>query len=180
MSDTQIIIGYGIKILNHTGKKSKPSNENTFNTWLNGLFNSVPYYPQNGFLDDLLSSGKLGIFKNIELRNLLSSWKPKVEILNEKFNSLNEYEEGFNNYLLKHASWLNADAAVQTEERTVKYPVSGFDVDNRDLLNALLFENLVENLTVNADSYYNNQRKTLKLLDEIITVLENEKVNNHD
>ncbi|TYA59669.1 DUF6090 family protein [Formosa maritima] len=174
-----LIINSGMEILNHTGKKSKPQNENILNKWLNDLFNSQPYYPQNGFLDDLLSSGKLGIFENVELRNLLSSWKPKVEVLAEKFESLNLNEDILNTYILEHGSWLNADA-VSVEERVFKFPVSGFDVDNRDLLDALLFENLIENLTISADNYHTTQKETLKLLDEIIMVLEHEIINSND
>ena len=139
----------------------------------------MPYYPQNGFLDDLLSSGKLGIFKNIELRNLLSSWKPEVEILEERFNSLDKNEDILNVFILEHGSWLNADQ-VGGQERNVVFPKSGFKIDNRDLLDNLLFENLVENLTISADNYFSTQHKTEKLLDEIITLLEYEIKKNTD
>lgn len=179
MNETQKILDAGIEILNHTGNKERPANQNIFNAWLNEMYNSEPYYPQNGFLDDLLSSGRLGIFKNQELRNLLSSWKPKVEILNERFNTLSKNEGILNAYILESASWLNADE-VATGNRNVKFPVSGFDVDNRILLDKLLFENQVENLVISADSYYTFQIATLKLLDEIIIVLEKEVANDHD
>jgi hypothetical protein len=178
-TNSVIIINSGIQILNHTGTKSRPETENTFNDLLNKLYNSMPYYPQNGFLDDLLSSGKLGIFKNIELRNLLSSWKPKVEILEERFNSLDKNEDILNNYILEHGSWLNADQ-VTVEARNVSFPKSGFTIDNRDLLETLLFENLVENLTISADNYYSAQQKTEKLLDEIIALIEYEIEKNND
>jgi len=173
MDYTQRILSSGLEILNHTGNKDKPASENIFNTWLNDMFNSEPYYPQNGFLNDLLSSGKLGIFKNVELRNLLSSWKPKVDVLNEKFNALDINEDILNKYILEHGSWLNADQ-VSVESRNIKFPISGFDVDNRNLLDTLLFENLTENTVISADNYYSFQAETLKLLDEIIVVLENE------
>lgn len=173
MDYTQRILSSGLEILNHTGNKDKPASENIFNTWLNDMFNSEPYYPQNGFLNDLLSSGKLGIFKNVELRNLLSSWKPKVDVLNEKFNALDINEDILNKYILEHGSWLNADQ-VSVESRNIKFPISGFDVDNRNLLDTLLFENLTENTVISADNYYSFQTETLKLLDEIIVVLENE------
>jgi hypothetical protein len=178
-TNSLLILNSGIQILNHTGSKSKPDSENTLNELLNELYNSSPYYPQNGFLDDLLSSGKLGIFKNEELRNLLSSWKPKVEILEERFNSLNTNEDILNTYILEHGSWLNADQ-VTVEARNVKFPKSGFTVDNRDMLDALLFENLVENLVIAADNYYSTQQKTEKLLDKIIALLENEIEKNND
>ena len=179
MASTKKILSSGLEILNHTGNKGKPTSENIINTWLNDIFNSEPYYPQNGFLDDLLSSGKLGIFKNVELRNLLSSWKPKVDVLNEKFNSMDLNEDILNKHIIEHGSWLNADQVIKMT-RSINFPVSGFDVDNRNLLETLLFENLVENYVISADNYYMYQLETLKLLNEIIVVLENEMTNKND
>tara|TARA_R110002073_G_scaffold4213_1_gene27976 strand:- start:117208 stop:117975 length:768 start_codon:yes stop_codon:yes gene_type:complete len=179
MNNTQTVLDAGLEILSHTGNKIKPTKEAIFNTWLNDMFNSEPYYPHNGFLDDLLSSGKLGIFKNVELRNLLSSWKPKVDVLGEKFTTLNQNEDKFNTFILEHASWLNADQ-VDTKARNIRFPISGFDIDNRNLLNTLFFENLVENVVIRADSYYSFQTETLKLLNEIVVILENEIANKND
>jgi hypothetical protein len=173
IASSQLIMDSGSKILNYTGHKQKPESEAEFNRWLNDVFNSDPYYPQNGFLDDLLSSGKLGIFKNVELRNLLSSWKPKVEVLNERFKSLDLNEDLVNTYILENGSWLNADEVID-KVRSVNFPKSGFEVDNRNLLNSLHFENLIENLVISADNYYSMEKETLKLLDVIITMLETE------
>jgi len=172
-SSSLLTLQSGIKILNHTGNKIKPDSESTFNDWLNQLFNGKPYYPQNSFLDDLLSSGKLGIFKNTELRNLLSSWKPQVEILEERFIAVDKNEIILNSYVIEHASWLNADM-VDDKNRNVTFPKSGFIVDNRNLLEGLQFENLVENVVIHVDSYYSTQKKIEKLLDEIILLLETE------
>lgn len=179
MNDTQTVLEAGLEILNHTGNKDKPSNENIFNTWLNDMYNSTPYYPQNGFLDDLLSSGKLGIFKNVELRNLLSSWKPKVDVLSVRFNNHDQNEDILNKYIMENGSWLNADQ-VTKENRNIKLPVSGYSTDNLNLLNHQFFENLVENTVISADNYYSYQTETLKLLNEIIGVLENEIASKHD
>ncbi|MGZ0016354.1 DUF6090 family protein [Yeosuana sp. AK3] len=179
MASSLLIMNYGSKILNYTGNKPKPDSENEFNEWLNSVFNGDPFYPQNGFLDDLLSSGKLGIFKNVELRNLLSSWKPKVDVLKEKFKSLDLNEDLVNAYVLENGSWLNADG-VLPEGRNVTFPKSGFEVDNRNLLQSLFFENLIENLVISADNYYSMEKETLKLLNEIISKLESEMSNGHD
>lgn len=168
-----LILNSGIQILNHTGNKDRPDSEDQLNAYLNDLFNSTPYYPQNGFLDDLLSSGKLSIFKNAELRNLLSSWKPEVEILEEGFITVDKNEDILNAYILEHGSWLNADQ-IGKNNRNVKFPESGFKVDNRNLLNALQFENLVENLVIATDNYYSSQKNSEKLLEEIITLLKAE------
>jgi len=173
MNQTQNVFIAGLEILNHTGNKVKPSDENKINSWLNGIFNGEPYYPQNGFLDDLLSSGKLGIFKNVTLRNLLSSWQPKINVLSVKFNNHAQNEDLLNEYILKNGSWLNADQ-VSKEKRNIKLPVSGFSIDNRTLLDYPFFENLVENTVISADNYYSYQTETLNLINEIIDVLENE------
>ncbi|MDO1501257.1 DUF6090 family protein [Winogradskyella maritima] len=168
-----LMMNSGVQILNHTGNKTKPEAEDGFNDLINDLFNSTPYYPQNGFLDDLLSSGKLGIFKNTELRNLLSSWKPEVDILTEQFNTVDKNEDLLNFYILERGSWLNADQADE-RIRNVTFPISGFKTDNRDLLGALQFENLIENLVIAVDNYYSAMGKTDKLLDKINALLESE------
>ena len=81
----------------------------------------------------------------------MSSWKPDVEILEERFQSLNKNEDILNNYILEHGSWLNADQVTE-EKRNVDFPISGFVMDNRSLLDTLLFENLVENVKVTVTS----------------------------
>ncbi len=171
--DTQLAIESGLKILNHTGKKVKPTTEEELNDLLNKVFNSSPYYAQNGFLDDLIGAGKLSIIKNTELRNLLSSWKPRLEILNQKFEDLVEEESLLNNFILDHGSWLNADQ-VSTLKRNVKFPTSGFEIDNRTMLELLKFENLVENYVIASDNYQLDQQPTAELLDTILAVLEKE------
>ncbi len=173
VNNTQLSIKTGIEILNYTGHKKKPKSQEDFNVLLNDIFNNNPYYPQNGFLDDLLNSGKLGIFKNVELRNLLSSWKPNLEILNEKFFSSDANEIIFNNYVIKNASWLNADE-VMTGKRSVKFPKSGFEIDNRNLLNKIEFENLTENFTIGLDNYLSKQKEALKLLNNILQLIRTE------
>lgn len=173
ITTTQSSIDVGIKILNYTGRKEKPKTEDEFNDLLNILFSNDPYYPQNGFLDDLLNSGKLGIFKNVDLRNLLSSWKPNLEILNEKFAGGVEGEKILNNFIIENGSWLNADQITKVK-RNVVFPKSGFDIDNRTFLGISEFENLVENHVIGSDNYLSEQKKTLKLLDDILELINEE------
>jgi len=174
---TKESINSGIKILNYTGNKDKPKTENEFNVLLNAVFDHDPYYPQNGFLDDLLNSGKLGIFNNVELRNLLSSWKPSLEIMNESFTAGVENENFLNNFIIENGNWLNADQ-VTLVERSVVFPKSGFELDNRSLLITSKFENLVENHVIGSDNYLSEQKKTLELLDKILILIDKEIENN--
>jgi hypothetical protein len=173
IATTESAIDAGIKILNYTGSKEKPKNEDKFNDLLNVLFSHDPYYPQNGFLDDLLNSGKLGIFENVELRNLLSSWKPNLEILNEKFTGGVEGERILNNFIIENGSWLNADQITKVK-RNVVFPKSGFDIDNRIFLEVSKFENLVENHVIGSDNYLSEQKKTTELLDNILELINKE------
>ena len=173
IATTESAIDAGIKILNYTGSKEKPKTEDEFNDLLNALFDHNPYYPQNGFLDDLLNSGKLGIFENVELRNLLSSWKPNLEILNEKFTGGVEGERILNNFIIENGSWLNADQITKIK-RNVTFPKSGFDIDNRSLLMTSKFENLVENHVIGSDNYLSEQKKTMELLNDILKLINEE------
>ena len=174
---TKESINSGIKILNYTGNKDKPKTENEFNVLLNAVFDHNPYYPQNGFLDDLLNSGKLGIFNNVDLRNLLSSWKPSLEIMNESFTAGVEGEKFLNNFIIENGNWLNADQ-VTIVKRSVVFPKSGFDIDNRNLLISSKFENLIENHVIGSDNYLSDQKKTLELLDKILILIDKEIENN--
>ncbi|WNH09031.1 DUF6090 family protein [Thalassobellus suaedae] len=59
-------------ILSHTGKRYKE--DFILDKYLNDAAASPDYVAKNGFLNDLISSGNLGLIKNSALRNLLSSW----------------------------------------------------------------------------------------------------------
>lgn len=53
-------------------------------------------------------------------------------------------------------------------------PKSGFDVDNRNLLNELEFENKIETVIIQNNAVLNRQKKGLKLIAEIIELIEKE------
>jgi len=143
-------------ILSHTGTKPKPKTEIEFNVALNTATHLAEFYPRNGSLDDLLNSGNLGIIKNRKLRKSLSSWKPILDQIKAREKiAISEIEEI--EYLIsKKGSWLNIDAV--SNSKTIEnnfFPESGFDVDNRNLLNELEFENTIENVIFQNDLIIN-------------------------
>jgi len=75
-------------ILNHTGNKSEPITRAEFNAALNALSDVNEFFPSNGYLDDLVNSGSLGIIKNQKLRNKLSSWKPVFDYIKSREQEL--------------------------------------------------------------------------------------------
>ena len=160
-------------ILNQTGNKY----QETF--ILDSLLQVVPsvpqYFPQNGFLMDLINSGQLGIVKNDNLRNKLSSWLPTLETVKDREKSAENFSNDINRYIIKKGSWLNSDEVTSDEEITVlKMPKSGFEIDNNDLLKHTEFENLIENQIVYLSILLSRQEICLELNKDLIILLESE------
>ena len=166
---------FEFSILKYTGNKPKPKTEDEFNDLLNQSLGLSEFFPRNGSLDELLSSGKLKVIKNQRLRKSLSSWYPVFESIVAREKTVLREINGITTFMLNRASWLNADAVSKAE--TIKnnpFPKSGFDVDNRILLNELEFENMIENIIFQNDLMINKQKKGLKLITEIKELLEKE------
>lgn len=84
---------------------------------------------------DLINSGKLGIIKNDNLRNKLSSWLPTLETLKDRELSSINYADDLVRYIIKNGSWLNSDEMTKNEIISeLELPKSGFEIDNNDLL----------------------------------------------
>ncbi|MGB5316825.1 MAG: hypothetical protein WBN56_12560, partial [Robiginitalea sp.] len=54
------------------------------------------------------------------------------------------------------------------------FPESGFDVDNRNLLGHLEFENMVENLIIFHEGVLSSQKMGLKLIEEVLELINKE------
>ena len=66
---------YALKISDHTGPEYPEISEKEFEDLSMGAFSAeIHYNPNQGVLDEVISSGKLGIFDNDELKFALSSW----------------------------------------------------------------------------------------------------------
>ena len=173
MDNTKQATNSGLEILTYSEIKKETNTEDSFNALLNGMFDIKPYYPQNGFLDDLLNSGKLGIIKNADLRNLLSSWESRLEIQNRAYFTIDDDSDILNLYINKKGSWLNADELIAGKQ-TITFPKSRFKIDNRDLLKELEFENLIENMVFRMHQYLGYCIKELVLCEEILRLLNEE------
>jgi len=71
---------YALKISDHTGPGNSGITEKEFETLaMNSFASEVHYNPNQGVLDEIISSGKLGIFSNDELKFTLSSWSAVLD-----------------------------------------------------------------------------------------------------
>ena len=171
ISKTNYFVEIGMEILKHTGAKPKPKSKDAFNKLLNDIATTPHYYPQNGFLDDLINSGRLDIISNAQLRNKLSSWKPVQEYIKYSEEVLTNYNLIIINYIIKHGSWLNVDE-VSNSFSGFKFPKSGFDMDNRALLDNVQFENMTENHINFLLELKEKQEKAQRLIVEILGLME--------
>ena len=68
-----------VKLVNHMGPADFEITEEELGDLLRGsLSNEIQFNPSQGVLDEIISSGKLGMFSNPELRFALSSWSGKL------------------------------------------------------------------------------------------------------
>ncbi|WP_323789792.1 DUF6090 family protein [Psychroserpens sp.] len=161
----------GLKIISQTGNKI--SNNFSIDSLIDQITFTPVYFPQNGFLLELVNSGKLGIISNETLRNRLSSWFPTLETLHDREQIALEYNRHLVLYIIKNGSWLNADKMSTDQQiRAIDFPASGFDIDNNEMLKSSEFENFVENQIVNQTILLGRQEKCINLNKEIIELLD--------
>jgi len=163
------------KILNYTGNKPRPKIETEFDAVINALPALSEYFPKNGYLNDLLSSGKLSILKNTNLRNRLASWNSVLKNIKDREEDVNKHIDKFYDIMHKRGSWLNLDEiGTGPVLGNDPFPKSGFDIDNRNLLDLIEFENTTENIIYQNRSVLIRQKLGLDLITEILALLEKE------
>lgn len=167
-----------LAILDHTGKKSKPESEKEFNIMLEALFQTAEFYPRNGALNDLINSGRLRIIKSQKLRNRLASWESEIQKVKTREKYVGVNRDKISELIENKASWLNLDeVSTSTSATSNVFPKSGFDVDNRNLLGYLEFENFVEAEIIQMTILTKSMKESQKLAEEILVLL-NEEIKN--
>lgn len=80
MNLNEINTDYALKISDHTGPGNPGITEKEFEIYaMNSFASEVHYNPNQGVLDEIISSGKLGMFSNDELKFALSSWSAVLD-----------------------------------------------------------------------------------------------------
>lgn len=71
---------FGLQILKHTGPLEPEINNKTFDSLLVSTIGyEVEFRPWNEIVNELISSGKIALIKNSELRTELSSWAEALQ-----------------------------------------------------------------------------------------------------
>ena len=162
-----------IQILNHTGKRY--TEEFVLDKYLNDAVSATDYVAKNGFLNDLINSGNLGLIKNNILRNLLSSWLSGLNQLKLEEDASQKFNDDTNDFIIKYGSWLNIDEMRGFNTiSNIKLPESGFEINNNQLLKLPEFENRIENQIILFDIAAYQYKDCIKLNKEILQLLESE------
>ena len=136
---------------------------------------SPDYAAKNGFLNDLVSSGKLGLIKNNDLRNLLSSWPTILDELTLRELASEKSDFALIDFIMKNGSWLKVDEVIGfNNSLNIKLPQSGFDIDNNQMLKLPEFENRIENQIIFFNIVKDRYKDCMDLNKEIIRHLESE------
>ena len=160
-----------IEILNHTGERN--SDEFVLDTKILAAISAKTFNSQDGFLNDLINSGNLGLLKSAKLRSMLSSWAPNLKEQARIEGYLEDSESKLVDFITKNGNWLNIDNLTPSFSN-LNIPESGFDVSNNNMLASLEFENLVENCLIYHNNTLKNQRKVLDLSREISKLIQQE------
>lgn len=160
-------------ILNHTG--SRYSEDFNLNNYLNDAGASPDYVPKTGFLNDLISSGNLGLIKNSTLRNLLSSWPALMNVLELREEASEKSDFALIEFIIKNGSWLDVDEAIGFKNSlNIILPKSGFEIDNNQMLHLPEFENRIENQIMFFNIVRERYAECMNLNKEILELLESE------
>ena len=161
-----------VNILNYTGQKQNSNPIANLDTLLIIATSTPRFFSQNGFLNELISSGKLSIIQNAELRNHLSSWQSSIDFIADRI-SINETQNmKITEFVSKHGNWLRADSRHTTGR--LNLPPSGFETTNLPLLQENEFESLLDIQIVFKDGLLQTYNSTFDACEGILNKIEQE------
>lgn len=162
----------GHSILENTGNKSKTGIELKLDSLLISSTSTPRYFPQNGFLNDLINSGKLSLIQNDRLRNYLSSWDTNIALIADRTAINHSHSIKITDYVTKHGNWLRADAKYGL--KYIQLPPSGFETSNLPLLQHPEFESLIELKLVFKDQLLDRYYESLEVCEKVLKLIKEE------
>ena len=166
------MIDGSIKILEQTGEKYNTEANFNLDSLLILATATPRYFPQNGFLNDLINSGKLSIIKNEHLRNYLSSWHTHIELIADRTEVNNTHSLSIIDFVSKHGNWLKVDAKNKLAH--IQLPPSGFKTSNILLLQYPEFESQIDLKIIFKDGLLSNFNSTMKACEKILELINQE------
>lgn len=160
-----------LEITEYTGPEEPQISETEFSELFFRMVNSeVQYRPSNGVLDEIISSGKLGIFKNRKLKSLLSSWTGVIYKVRFQESELLKFRSRLIDLSLEYGN--TRQSFNDTHVDIPGITPSKFKTGNLPLLQSQEFENnlfaFIGTSRFANDNYYSNLEEIINKMLEII------------
>jgi uncharacterized protein DUF6090 len=157
------------EISKYIGPDKPQLTEEEFASLLFGAIRTeVQYRPSSGVLDEIINSGKLGIFSNQSLRTSLSSWDGIIFKIRFQEQELTRHRYGLYDILMAKGN--SRRAFYDTYGEMFEIAQSKFEKGNLDLLNSVEFENQL--FVFLATSRFSNEGYYPSLKEEIDKILQ--------
>ena len=172
MNRNKLNFDYALRILDNTGPENPEITDEEFGRLLTNSFSTETQFdPNEGVLDEIINSGKLGIFSNKELKFALSSWSgilyrvrlQEQELLNMRSRTIELVRNKAN--LRKVLGDLEYYGIKQTK----------FEQGNLHLLKSVAFDGHITGfvtMSLNLNNRY--YPKLVEEIDKILLLIEND------
>lgn len=134
--------GFGLQILKYTGPHEPKINNKSFDSLLIYTIGyEVEFRPRNEIINELISSGKLALIDNSELRTELSSWSEALQRIRIQEAEVSKYRFQLLDLTMKEINL--RDAINHATGGIFGITESKFEKKNSQLLNSQEFESVL-------------------------------------
>jgi hypothetical protein len=173
MNRNKLNFDYALRILDNTGPEYPEITDEEFGRLLtNSLSIETQFDPSQGVLDEIISSGKLGIFSSKELKFALSSWSGilyRVRLQEQELLSMRSRTIE----MVRNKANLRKVLSAELEEIGIKQ--TKFEQGNLHLLKSVAFEGHMTGFATMSLSLNNNYYpKLVEAIDKILLLVDDE------
>jgi hypothetical protein len=161
---------FGLQILKHTGPlEPEISNKNFDSLLVNTIGYEVEFRPRNEIINELISSGKIALINNSELRTELSSWAEALQRIRTQESEVSKYRFQLLDLTMEKINL--RDAITNATGGIFGITESKFEKKNTKLLKLQEFESIMTSFI--GSSKFADQRFNVidKKIDTIITLI---------
>jgi len=173
MNRNKLNFDYAIRILDNTGPENPEITDEEFGSLLNNSLSiEIQFDPSQGVLDEIISSGKLGIFSSKELKFELSSWSgvlDRVRLQEQELLSMRSRTIE----MVRNKANLRKAIGAELVEMGIKR--TKFEQENLHLLKSVAFEGHMTGFATMSLSLNNNSYpKLVEGIDKILLLIDDE------
>jgi hypothetical protein len=166
----------GLQVLKYTGPSKPEISEKSFDSLMIMIIgNEVEFEPRNEIVNELISTGKLSLFNNADIRTSLSSWSGAIQRVKFQEAKLSKYRFQLLDLTMKHINL--RDAIVNSRGEIFGITASKFNKKNTQILQLQEFESLMTSF-IGASKFADRRFEALaRKIDEILYLINQEMTN---